>query len=198
MLPRVRLRPLVCTAAATLTYAAVVRPWIGRWGATAAEAGKPLPGDDLVPEPSFTATRAITIAAPPQAVWPWLAQLGQGRGGFYSYAWLENLVGCRMRNADRIHSEWQSLVPGDEVRMHPQAPPLVVRSVRPLAVLVLGEPGIFSWAFVLQPDDGRHTRLLVRSRGTFGLPRLLGYLLEPGHFAMERRMLLGIRERAEP
>ncbi|MEK8226829.1 hypothetical protein NKG05_13190 [Oerskovia sp. M15] len=78
-----------------------------------------LPGDELVPAADVVATRAITIAAPPREVWRWVLQLGQGRGGFYSYEWLENLVGCEIRNADRIEPQWQRLAVGDEVRLHP-------------------------------------------------------------------------------
>lgn len=180
-----------------LTWAAVARPHATRWGATADETHRSLPGDELVERPTFTATRAITIACSRDRVWPWLAQLGQGRGGFYSYTALENLVGCRMSNAERIHDEWQSLEPGDAIRMHPRAPPLTVLDVRPGELLLLGEPGVFTWALALDPVSTEATRLVVRSRGSFGLPRALGWLLEPAHFLMEREMLLGIRRRAE-
>jgi len=76
------------------------------WRATPAETKRALPGDELVPEPRIQITHAVTIAAPVERVWPWLAQIGQDRGGFYSYEWLENLAGCEMRNADRVHPEW--------------------------------------------------------------------------------------------
>ena len=170
---------------------------VSRSTATAAERAAALPGDALVPAPPITTTRAISIVTPPTAVGPWIAQLGQGRGGFYSHAWLENLIGCRIQNAAVIHPEWQSLAEGDEIRMHPEAPPLVVREVRPPQALVLGEPGVQSWAFVLEDAGAGRTRLLVRSRGSFGLPRWLAPLLEPGHAVMERAMLRGIRDRAE-
>jgi hypothetical protein len=102
------LRPfLVLGAAFPWAYALVIRPWHLRWGATDEEVEKPLPGDELVPEPVIESTRAITVHAPVEAVWPWLAQLGQDRGGFYSYEWLENLAGAWMRNALSIHPEWQ-------------------------------------------------------------------------------------------
>lgn len=179
----------------------VVAVWLvgrhlGRPGSTDEERWRVLPGDEVVPAPPVDVTRAVTIAAPPAAVWPWLAQIGQGRAGFYSHTWLENLAGCQIENADRIHPEWQEIGPGDLVRMHPQAPPLVVRRVEPRRLLVLGEPGVFSWAFVLEPT-ATGTRLLVRSRGSFGLPAVLAPLLEPAHGVMERAMLDGIRRRAE-
>src|SRR3712207_3373722 len=96
-------------------YAFVVRPWHLRWGATEEEASNPLPDDELVPNPAIESTRAITVNAPVEEVWPWLAQVGQVRGGFYSYEWLENLAGCRMRNAGRIHPEWQHREVGESV-----------------------------------------------------------------------------------
>src|SRR5919108_5912683 len=122
--PRTRaaglLRPLVALGDAALAlYLLVVRPWMLRWGATDEDLRQPLPGDDLVPNPLTTSTRAITVNAPVEAVWPWLAQIGQDRGGMYSYEWLENLAGCQMRNADRIHPEWQHRAIGEVVKLHP-------------------------------------------------------------------------------
>lgn len=187
-----RLLPTIVGVAAVW----VLARHLSRSDATEEERWRVLPGDELVAAAPVVATRAVSVAAPPAAVWPWLAQIGQGRAGFYSHAWLENLAGCRIENADRIHPEWQELRRGDEIRMHPSAPPLVVRAVEPERLLVLGEPEVFSWAFVLEPEqDG--TRLLVRSRGSFGLPGTLAPLLEPAHGVMERAMLAGIRRRAE-
>src|SRR5207248_2313440 len=96
-------------------YLLTVRPWHHRWGATSEVNTKQLPGDELVPQPEIQSTRAITVNAPAEEVWPWLAQVGQDRGGFYSYEWLENLAGCQMRNADRIHPEWQHREVGETV-----------------------------------------------------------------------------------
>lgn len=190
-----------------VSYAAVVRPWLLSWGTTAAERAKPLPGDELVAA-NESATRAITIDVPPERVWPWVAQIGQGRGGFYSYTWLENLAGCEIENADRIHPEWQHLEAGDAVRVHPQAPPIPVLIVEPDRTLVLGGSGDralhippMTWGFVLEPLPGGRTRLLVRERsrlsGSLRDVFMNKYLLEPAAFIMERRMLVGIRERAE-
>jgi hypothetical protein len=104
--------------AATALYAVVIRPWHLRWGA---EPGEPrdLPGDELLPEEGTKILHAVTIDAPVEEVWPWLAQLGQDRGGFYSYEWLENLAGCEMKNAERIHPEWQHRELGETVHLHP-------------------------------------------------------------------------------
>src|SRR5689334_7890503 len=94
---------------AVAAYAAWLRPMHLRWGATSQEVSRPLPGDDLVPHPKGKSTHAITINSPAPNIWPWLVQLGQNKGGFYSYSWLENLVGCHMRNTDRIVGEWQDV-----------------------------------------------------------------------------------------
>jgi hypothetical protein len=155
--------------------------------------GKPLPGDELVPNPAIESTRAIVVGAPVEEVWPWLAQIGQDRGGFYSYEWLENLAGCRMCNTDRIHPEWQHREVGERVYLHP-AIGLKVTVFEPGRAIVLEGWG----AFVVEPIDENRTRVLLRSR----VPRgwvMLYYLLtiEVPHFIMERRMLKGIKERAE-
>jgi hypothetical protein len=195
--------------AAAGAYWFVVRPWHLRWGATLSEVEGAWPGDHLVPRPTGDCTHAITIHSPAAAVWPWLAQIGQGRGGFYSYAWLENLLGCQMENADRIMPEYQQLRVGDPIRVHPTAPPLTVAILDPGRALVLAatetQDGFDvvsgTWAFFLR-DLGKHaSRLVVRTRWAWapGLLRWFGHRLgfEPAHFLMERRMLLGVKRRAE-
>ena len=92
-----------------------LRPWYRKWGATDAEVDRSLPGDDLVAYPKGDYTHAITIRASAAEIWPWLVQLGQGRGGFYGYEWIENLVGCQIHNADHIIPEFQHLEVGDSV-----------------------------------------------------------------------------------
>jgi hypothetical protein len=199
---------LLSVVAASLLYMLAVRRWLLAWGATPVEMAERLPGDTLLPDASSACTRAITVNAPPERVWPWIAQIGQGKGGFYSYAWLENLFGCRIVNAAEVHSEWQDVQPGDAVRVHPKIPGLPVRVVEKDRALVLGGNAIpeqhipaTTWAFVLEPADGNRTRLLVRwrsqtSRSLYDLV-FNKYLLEPIHFTMERKMLVGIRRRAE-
>ena len=188
-------------AGALAAYVLLIRPWHLKWGATEEELKMPLPGDELVKHPKLNATHAITINAPVAEVWPWLVQVGQKRGGFYSYTWLENLVGCEMSNADQIVPEWQDLKVGDEVWLHPKAPPLKVLAIEPGRAIVLEN----SWTFVLHPIDHHTTRLIIRGRGDFN-PDLknafLNFILwrgvfEPAHFIMERKMMLGIKERAE-
>lgn len=187
------------------------------WGATEWEQTAPMPGDEIVGEgPLYRSTRAVEVEAPPEAVWPWLVQLGQGRGGLYSYDWLENLVGLDIHSADEIVPELQHLAVGDEVRLTPPGtePDLVFRVARiePPSVLVLGprtsQEEAFgaglpypSWTFAVNPHPGGRSRLVVRFQLQAPETRpnrvLYGHLLGPVHFLMERRMLLGIKERAE-
>ena len=193
--------------AAAAAYILLVRPWHLHWGATDQERSGSLPGDDLAPEADLTATRAITVDAPVGEVWPWIVQLGQGRGGFYSYDVLENLVGCDMHSADQIVPECQTLGVGDQVRLHPEVP-LEVAFVEPGRALVLrggvpvGDsppPYDFTWAFVLREEQGGRTRLLVRERYAY-TQKWTALLVEPVEaisFVMSQKMIRGIRDRAE-
>ncbi|WP_126664309.1 hypothetical protein [Haloterrigena salifodinae] len=215
-------RRLVATAAVLLAgaYHVAIRPWHRRWGATADEARGPLPGDDLLPGASDQVTHAIEIDAPAESVWPWLVQLGQDRGGFYSYDRLERAVGADIHNVDRIVPEYQDLEEGDVVRLapddypvsSPESAPEVAR-FDPERALVLRPPGdspAWTWAFVLKPVGEGSTRLLARMRSnphrsSIGprtahpiLGEAVDYLFwEPAHFLMERKMLRGIKRRAE-
>lgn len=178
-----------------------------RSGATDEELDAFLPGDDLVPHANVTATRAATVRAAVADVWPWIVQLGQGRAGFYSYDFLENLVGCDIHSADRIVPEWQSIDEGDELKLHPQVG-LVVVVVEPGRALVLRggvpigkmpAPYDFTWAFVVHEQPDGATRLVVRER--YGYSRWwAGFIVEPAgliSFVMSQRMLRGITARAE-
>jgi hypothetical protein len=178
-----------------------------RWGATDDELKVALPGDELVLEADLTSTRAVTVRAAADGVWPWIAQLGQGRGGFYSYDFLENVVGCDIHSAERVVVEWQSIDVGDAVHLHPEVS-LIVAVVEPGRALVLRggvpigrtpPPYDFTWAFVLRDQADGSTRLVVRER--YGYSRRWARLLvEPAElisFVMSQRMLRGIKERAE-
>ena len=198
--------------------AALATPWRrgqrSRWGTGAVEAGRVYPGDDLVARPSWQWTHSIEVDAPPDAVWPWVAQVGADRGGFYSYAALENLVGCRITNADRIHPEW-AVGPDSELLIHPKAPPLPVAAMEPGAWFVAHggpPPGTdpadgrwvdVSWLFLVEPTgDGSRSRVVSRYRCATSSDRATRLqfgpaLVEPISFAMDRRMLFGIRHRAE-
>jgi hypothetical protein len=127
--------------AALLVYLFAVGPWQAHWGATDAEVSQAMPGDELVAQPQNQTTRAITVDAPAASVWPWLVQIGQGRGGLYSYEMLENLIGCDMHNADTIIPAFQNTGMGDKVRMYPEGsgpPPYTVAKIVPGQALIAG------------------------------------------------------------
>jgi hypothetical protein len=192
---------------AALVYARLVRPWHLRWGSTPEEAGRLFPGDDFIHDPMVTATHAIAIQAPVERVWQWVVQIGQGRGGFYSYDWLENLLGLNIHSTARILPEWQNPQVGDIIPFWPGGGVPIIQ-IEPPRLMVLGgsfapdQPTGGSWAFVLDSPDPKTTRLIARTRVAGFSPRWLSIvlyriLLEPAHFIMERGMLLGIKRRAE-
>ena len=188
-------------AVALETARRLVREPVLTWGATVEEASGALPGDELLVDAEVVSTRAITVDAPPSAVWPWLVQMGSGRGGAYTYDWIENLFGLGMKSADRIHSEWQSLAVGDVIPGRASLPGMRVEILEPERALVTRSvDGTWVWAFVLD-DLGGTTRLLSRNRIAMPEPSLgdrIGMaVMEPGSLVMERKMLLGIKERAE-
>jgi len=190
--------------ALTVLASPLLRPWYSRWGATKNEIAKSLPGDQFVSKPVLTSTRAITIHAPAEAIWPWLVQMGQGRGGLYSYQRLENLVGCDMHNADRILAEHQHIGVGDKIRLTPEGrgPFFVVSAIEPgRAVILGGDDPPTTWAFVLEPIDRKSTRLIIRFRQQYErrFGNVLGWRVftDPINFWMERKMLQGIKARAE-
>ena len=181
-------------------YLTIIQAWMANWGSTIAEQQMALPGDDLIPHRSGKSTLAITIDAPAEVVWQWLVQVGQDRAGFYTYTWLENLVGADIHNTDEIRSDWQRLGVGDVWRLVPAdylgglgkdaaARVLIVEPSRTLVVEIFG-------AHVLVPVDEHTTRLIVRGEsGTDNL--LITMIWKPIVFTLERRMLLGLKARAE-
>lgn len=198
-------------AAALLTP--FLRPARSHWGVDAETAARAYLGDELVKEPRWSWTHGIEIAASAAAVWPWIAQIGADRAGFYSYQWLENIVGCKVRNAECIHAEWQ-LHQGDAFRLHPEHPPLKVALLEPGRALVAygapdeqaraaGKPwAAVTWLFFIEPLGPDRCRFISRYRCATSddlATRLsLGpRLIEPIGFAMDRRMLLGVKQRAE-
>jgi hypothetical protein len=190
------------TGVAALSYPLLLRKKCLTWGARPDEVSRPLPGDELMPDARLVATRAITVGAPPSAVWPWLVQMGSGRGGAYTYDWIENLLGLAMHSADRVLPQFQQLKVGDELELGPGRPKLRVEVLEPERTLTVRfTDGTWVWIFSLSPERGG-TRLISRSRiaaaGASPLARLFSlYVMEPGSLVMERRMLTGIRERAE-
>lgn len=203
-----RFRRLVGAALTVTAYWTIVRPRMLNWGATPTEARRPMAGDALLPEPDAESTMAVSIDAPPEDIWPWLRQLGQGRGGFYSYEWAENLVGLDIHNADEIIPEYQDIEIGDPVRLGtPERFPdshleiAAISSERALVFQTPTRPTWWVWSFVLDPVSETETRLVVRSRIRLpGNPitRVASQaVLDPVTFVMTRGMLLGIKDRVE-
>jgi hypothetical protein len=204
-----------------IIVSALLTPFLRRrrivWGAGAATAGRSYPGDDLVARPRWAWTHAIDIDAPAEAVWPWVAQIGADRAGFYSYQWLENLVGCQLCNADVIRPDWAHRA-GGSLLLHPKAPPLHVVAVadgRWLSAYMAPTQSLHadaqapatrwmtaSWLFLVEPCGADRCRLISRYRCATSndLATRLQFgaaLIEPISFAMDRRMLIGIKQRAE-
>ena len=198
-----------------LTALAVTRRWHQHWGATDQEITTPLPGDDLIPTARLHSTHAITIQAPADRVWPWLAQMGyEDRAGSYSYDRFERSIG---RNLYQLDPSLPPLAVGDAMPFYPGAPMTVAVADPPHALVLWqvtsggraidptgpwGQDHVaWSWAFVLEPVDAARTRLLVRMRVSYQPAVKWGpamwLLVEPAHFVMGRRQLLGIRQRAE-
>jgi len=168
------------------------------WGATVEEAARRLPGDELLEDADGVSTRAIDIDAPASAVWPWIVQMGPSpRGGAYTYDWIENLLGLNMHSADRVLREFQHPQIGDTIGFGSNR--MQLQLLEPERALAWrSEDGNWVWTFVLTDEQG-HTRLLSRNR--FRLPTAMARIgmlpMEPGSLLMERKMLRGIKERAE-
>ncbi|MFL5950364.1 MAG: SRPBCC family protein [Gaiellaceae bacterium] len=171
---------------------------IRNWGATADEARASLPGDELLEQADGVATRAITIDAPASSVWPWIAQMGPApRGGAYTYDWIENLLGLNMHSADTVLPEYQRPQVGDTFALGQNG--MRFERVEPERVLAMrSHDGNWVWSIVVDEHEGR-TRLISRNR--FRLPSRAGKIgmipMEPASLVMERKMLRGIKQRAE-
>jgi hypothetical protein len=195
-----KLRRLVVSAGAVslALYFALLRRSVLTWGTSKAEADSRLPGDELLEDADGVATRAIGIRAPASAVWPWIAQMGPSpRGGAYTYDWIENLLGLHMHSVDIVLGEFQHPEVGETIGFG--ANRMRLERVEPERVLAWrSQDGNWVWTFVLNQTNGA-TRLLSRTR--FRLPRLVDRIgmvpMEPASLLMERKMLLGIKQRAE-
>lgn len=184
-------------------YIALVRPWRMHWGATADEVARPLPGDTLVKDPLEVTTRAITINAWPAHVWPWLAQMGKGRGGLYSYDWLDRVFAVLdAPSSDTLIPRFQAIRAGDTIPIGGSPGwPVAIAKPSELLLLDVHQAGAHvTWAFALDPISPTKTRLIMRVRArlrrTWRLP-LQAAVLDPAEFLMVRRQLIGIRDRAE-
>jgi hypothetical protein len=194
---RLRTAALALTGLGVL-YRLLLREPILTWGATKTEAAAVLPGDELLEEADGIATRAIGIDAPRAAVWPWVAQIGPSpRGGAYTYDWIENVLGLNMHSVDHVLPEFQHPQVGDTIGYGSNR--MRVERVEPEHVLAWrSEDGNWVWTFILESRDGS-TRLISRNR--FRLPTRTARLgmvpMEPASLVMERKMLRGIKLRAE-
>jgi hypothetical protein len=199
--------PMLPTLLVTLTVAALywfpIRRWMNQWGATSSDLARVMAGDSLLPNPTYSGTTALTVDAAPEHIWPWLMQLGYQRGGLYSYDWLDRLFGYLDRpSATRILPEFQQLAVGDVIPLGrgPSWPVAVLEPNRALVLDMRNMAGFdWVWQFGLYPIDETRTRLVsrscVRAQKIWG--RLLTHAIEPAGFVMTRRMLLGLKQRAE-
>ena len=202
--------------AGLIVWNLVATPFIGqerlRWGTVGTEARDALPGDEFVPEPKWSYTLAISVDASPEAVWPWIAQIGQGRGGFYTYETLENTAGCKITNTTKILDDHQQPAIGEDIYLHPTAPPMRIEVVDPPnALVLLGSPadtgaeeswGVSTWQFAVNADSDGGSRFLTRgrydhspdwkSRLAFGR-----FPIEAITYVMSRKMMLEIKRLAE-
>jgi hypothetical protein len=197
-----RMTAEVLVASPRFLTAPLYRHWHLRWGATDAEVVSAMPGDEIVPEPSFTATRAITIAASPEEVWPWIVQIGTRRAGFYSYDLFDNAA---RPSADRILPQFQATRVGDWVPMSSTVNETTAFKVKAFELnqwLLWAKPHS-TWSWQLTPVDGGRTRLVTRLKENYewrsspGLALLTLILFELGDFPMMRKLLLGVKSRAE-
>ena len=185
--------------ATTAAYLLFIRPWQLRWGATDEEVERPMPGDEVVEDPTFNATRAVTIKARPEEIWPWIVQIGVNRAGWYSYDLLDNLG---RPSARRILPQFQNPKAGDVIPMSPDGTqgPYVKDFEQNRWMLWWDQKGGMSWCWGLYPVDEAHTRLITRVRLHYDWrsPEILFHMLiEFTDVVMMRKSMLGIKERAE-
>lgn len=190
---------------AAAAYAFVIRPWMLRWGSTVDERGRRLPGDDLAPDATYVTTRAVTIKASAQAIWPWLVQMGQDRAGFYTHNWVERVLQSGIPDTSVIRPEWQHLEVGDLMRTNrdiggkPMGWP--VAAVEPGRSLVVASKSMpaGTYAFVIDPIDAGSSRLIVRDRAHWKWTEwpFAALIYEPLHAYMETGLISGVRRRAE-
>lgn len=197
------LTTLFVVIAAGALYWFPVRRWFARWGTTPDDRGRVMAGDAMIADPTHSATHAVTVEAPPEDIWPWLVQMGSQRGGLYSYDWLDRLFGILDRpSANRILPEFQSLSVGDTIGLGPREA-LTVTALEPCRALVLSYSAHgfeWVWQFGLYPLAENRTRLVTRGTERYAKTAaawLFMRVMEPAAFIMTRRMLLGLKERAE-
>jgi hypothetical protein len=182
----------------------LLRPWYSSWGATSAEINNAYPGDEYAPNPKGGYTQAIEIRAPSSSIWPWLVQIGQDKGGFYSYELLENIIGCNIHNVTRILVGCQDIKVGDNLIMHPKAPLVPVAIVEPGKTLAYGgrqdKYTANIWIFSLNQEK-ESTRLISRwlfeYKNNIGNKLIYNWFIEPIGAVMQRKMLMTIKKLVE-
>jgi hypothetical protein len=187
----------------TVLYWFPVRRWFRRWGTTHEDLARVMTGDALIANPTHSATHAVTVDASPEDIWPWLVQMGARRGGLYSYDWLDRLFGYLDRpSANRVLPECQHLAVGDVIPLGRGQgfPVTAIELYRALVLSGTNDGFQWVWQFGLYPLDEGRTRLV--SRGTQRCATTIGTwlfmrVMEPAAFIMTRRMLLGVKQRAE-
>ena len=199
MFKKISLGLAVLGAIAFGLYMRFIRPWQLRWGATDEEVARAMPGDEVVKDPTFNATRAVTIQARPEEIWPWLVQIGCTRAGMYSYDWLDN---AGIHSAERILPEFQHIAVGDFIPMTTDGKQgMWVKAFEQNQwILWVSKEDQSTWLWALYPQSESHTRLItrLRVRYTWTLPWVLYYLVgDVGDIVMMRKCLLGIKQRAE-
>ena len=194
---------LVIAVTIAVVYWFPVRRWMSRWGAASTDLTRVMAGDGLIVHPTYSCTMAVIINAPPEHIWPWLVQMGYQRGGLYSYDWLDRLFGYLDRpSATRILPEFQHLAVGDAIPLG-RGPSWPVAAIEPDHALVLDMRNMggidWVWQFGLYAVDERRTQLVSRSRvrARTVSAQLLTFAIEPAGFVMTRRMLIGLKQRAE-
>jgi len=194
---------LLISLTLAVAYWFPIRRWMRGWGATSSDLTRIMAGDSLISRPTYSGTMAVIVNARPEHIWPWLVQMGYKRGGLYSYDWLDRLFGYLDRpSATRILPEFQHLAVGDEIPLG-RGPRWQVGAIEPRHALVLDMRNLggfdWVWQFGLYTVDETRTQLVSRScvRASTLWARLLTYAIEPAGFLMTRRMLLGLKERAE-
>jgi hypothetical protein len=196
-------RTLLAAVGLIVIYWFPVRRWFARWGTTPADRARVMAGDAVIAEPTYWTTLAVTVNAPPAYIWPWLVQMGYRRGGLYSYDWLDRLFGYLDRpSATRVLPEFQRLAVGDEIPMGHGAgfPVTAIEPERSLVLSGAGNDFQWVWQFGLYPLDEGRTRLV--SRNSVRTPTTVWSwvfmrVIEPAAFLMTRRMLIGLKSRAE-
>jgi hypothetical protein len=201
---RAVLRTLPIIGIGVSVYLRVIRPWQLRWGATDDELRRAMPGDEIVTRPTFNATRAVTVEAPPSMIWPWIMQIGFGKAGWYSYDLLDNFG---RPSATRIIAEFQHLQAGDVVPFYrgigaPEGVGLKVKAIEPEQWVLWWDDRTqdTTWTWALDPVDQRRTRLTTRVRMRYRWTKpsiLFSLLVEFADVVMMRKCLLTIKQRAE-